>query len=371
MNSKLLFFIIGNLFILFNAQAQCIDTLPANTVIITSDTLISNAVGTNNYLICPGVNVTYNGGQSTFNNYYLEDSASVEFGAYHYPQVHVKPNAEVIANHSITPPPSMIMNSTAEYGAIFTDTLDSYTDITWCSNLVFNYSNLPGGVGCPQNNPCIEVLPSNTVIITSDTIISNANGMNNYLICPSVNVTYNGGQSNFNNYYLEDSASIEFGTYHYPQVHVQSSAEVIANHSTSPQSLLMNSSAEYGAIFTDTTDTYTGNITWCSNLIFDYSNLPNGVGCPTVTNVAKVSHSTIAHIYPNPADNFIVIDFEQHHTDYTLLLTNSLGQVVHRASTNGKKHILNLEKNMEKGFYILSILDKKNRLIQSQKIMLH
>jgi len=354
-----------------SVNPPCVEVIPANTVIITSDTVITNSTGMNNYLICPGVEVTYNGGQSTFNNYYMEDSASLEINSYHYPQVYTQSGTEVIANHSVGPP-SYLMSPISEYGTIYTDTIGSYVDpITWCTTLTFDYSNLPGGVGCPSvNPPCVEVIPANTVIITSDTVIANSTGMNNYLICPGVEVTYNGGQSTFNNYYMEDSASLEINSYHYPQVYTQSGAEVIANHSVGPPSYLMSPISEYGTIYTDTIGSYVDPITWCTNLIFDYSNLPGGVGCPTMTAIDEIMSTNFATIYPNPAYDYIVIDFQERSSDYQIRLNNSLGQTIYQSLVTEDIHRIDMSNGQEQGIYFLSILDEKNRILQVKKIIL-
>lgn len=373
MNRHLLFAFVIILLQTFSAQSQCNDTLPANTVIITNDTTLSNVNGTANFLICPGVEVNFTGNMSTLVHYYMEEGSIVNIGTYHYPTFHVQSTAQVNANHSTaTPMPSYILNSVAEYGAIFVDTLDQYTvNVDWCSTLVFNYSNLPGGVGCPAT-PCVEVLPANTIVITSDTTLSNVNGTANYLICPGVEVDFTGNMSSLVHYYMEEGAILNVGNYHYPTLYMQSTAQVNANHSTATPmaSYIFNSVAEYGAIFNDTLDQFTGNIEWCTDLIFDYSNLSGGVGCPTMTSAKNILPTLDLKIYPNPTNRFVQIELKDL-DNHSIHITNSLGQTILNQKISQEKFNLDILEYGGKGIYFLSILNERNEVVGVQKMMVY
>lgn len=220
---------------------------------------------------------------------------------------------------------------------------------------------------------CIDTLPSNTIILSNDTIINNANGVVTYLICPGVEVNYTGNMSVLVHYYMEEGAFLNINNYHYPTVYMQSTAEVKANHSIAAPlpSLILKSVAEYGAVFTDTLNQYTGEITWCSNLVFDYSNLPGGLGCPAVTALDKVVASSNLKVYPNPVNRFIYVEFENAGwvDSHFVCISNSLGQIVLNQKITEKQLSVDIAAWGGKGLYFLSVLDEAGKVIELRKVL--
>lgn len=74
------------------------------------------------------------------------------------------------------------------------------------------------------------------------------------------------------------------------------------------------------------------------------------------------------HIYPNPANNKLVLDFENTNSDCEIRLTNALGQTVIYSKPNSKKtEELNLSE-LENGIYFLQVFEK-GTLISTKKII--
>lgn len=217
---------------------------------------------------------------------------------------------------------------------------------------------------------CIDTLPPNTVIITSDTIISN---WGVYLICPGVEVNYTGFQSVTNYYYLESNASLEINTYHYPKLYLKSSAEIIANHSNTATSHLHWTKAEIGAIFTDTLNGWVDPITWCNNLIFDYSNLPGGIGCPTITGMEQTATTNFVTIYPNPVSDVVNIDNASYAKtkDYSIKIFNALAQEVYNRNINMPHLQIPVSAIGTVGTYYIHILDGNNNPVEIKQLILN
>jgi|GEM_PF-5646444 len=132
----------------FSAFAQsmqnCNPTLDSNTVIIKSDTTFSCSYG--EFLICPGVKVTYND-NSCNAIFYLEPNAQLIFdslNSYGYSSVWSKSTSMFDANFT------QYMNLHHENGSVLKDTNVNITQNFFCNSITYNYSKLPGGVsGCP------------------------------------------------------------------------------------------------------------------------------------------------------------------------------------------------------------------------------
>jgi len=241
---------------------------------------------------------------------------------------------------------------------------------------IFFFLNLFLFTKLNAQSQCIDTLPVNTVVIISDTIISNATGINTYLICPGVEVNYTGSQSTLNTYYLESSASLEISTYHYPKLYLKSSAEVIANHSNNniaTISTLHWTKAENGAIFTDTLNSWVEPITWCSNLIFDYSNLPGGIGCPTNTAIEHTATTNFVTIYPNPASDVVTIDNVSYAKtkEYSIKIFNALAQEVYNRNINMPQLQIPVSTLGTVGTYYIHILDGTNNPVEIKQLILN
>lgn len=114
--------------------------------VVSQNTTISGSTN-QDYVICPGVVVTYTGAQSVFCNFYLEPGAVLHCNTYFYPSVFMK-NTSILDCGSSQPLSPMYITVTREPNAIIMDSTGSYLIITDCPTLTFEY---PIGVaGCMQ-----------------------------------------------------------------------------------------------------------------------------------------------------------------------------------------------------------------------------
>lgn len=143
-----------------NNSAQCTRVLPANTAIISVDSTINCSVGqwlNKVILICPGAHLFVIGNSTSMNNFYIESGATVTFADSFPPgapygifSFYVKQNGTLNFNqdsHVAFPIDTLFY----ENGAVLTDTGTAIQHQQICSPLVFDYSLLPGGVGCAGN----------------------------------------------------------------------------------------------------------------------------------------------------------------------------------------------------------------------------
>lgn len=211
---------------------------------------------------------------------------------------------------------------------------------------------------------CLDTLPANTIILTSDTTIGTGTVVNsNYLICPGIKVTYAGTQSIFNHYYLEEGSKLTLNSYHYPYLHLKKNAEIKANHSISPASIIMGITADSGAIFTDTMNQWTPTITWCKPLSFSYINLPNGKGC-TPSSAKQIPSPSDINIFPNPTNGTIYIEGALENL-YMLRIMALTGKIILTIKPSGK--IIEIDaSDWAKGLYILQIFTSEDKTIIKQ-----
>jgi hypothetical protein len=213
---------------------------------------------------------------------------------------------------------------------------------------------------------CTDTLPANTIIITADTTIGTGGFNNNYLICPGVKVIYSGTQSIMNHYYLETGAKLTLNSYHYPYIYLKTTAEINAQHSINPASLIMSLYAEPGAIFTDTLNPFTPNINWCNPLVYNYINLPNAQGCP-FNSVNTNDHKTEISIYPNPFTVKTTIESKKYDL-VSIQITDVSGNIVYSRQSKGKS--ITIDRNgFEKGIYFVQITDEKKNVL-NKKILI-
>lgn len=230
------------------------------------------------------------------------------------------------------------------------------------NKLLFNFKLLFLIMGllssCYSIAQCIDTLPSNTQIITSNRTIGIGGTDTHYLICPGVQVIYSGTQSIMNRYYLEENAKLTLDSYHYPSVYLKQNAELNAQHSKNGQSLLVAIYAEKGAIFTDTLQPFTGKVNWCSPLKFIYDKLPNAKGCP-VNSVQKTNLIQKIKISPNPIGSEAIIELNNR-LIISFQLTDLHGKLVYESRPESKIVTFNRE-GIEEGVYFITLTDDENK----------
>jgi hypothetical protein len=213
---------------------------------------------------------------------------------------------------------------------------------------------------------CTDTLPANTIILTSDTTIGAGGFNNNYLICPGVDVIYSGTQSIMNHYYLEQGAKLTLNSYHYPSLYLKTTAEIDAQHSINPASIITAVYAETGAIFTDTLDPFTPAITWCNPLVYSYINLPNAQGCPSNYINTDNDHAGI-NIYPNPFTFQTTVESKKYDLS-GIRITDASGKIVYYRQASGKWVSID-RSGFEKGIYFVQITDEKKNIVNKKIII--
>lgn len=134
------------------SKAQTV-ILPANTITISNDTTITLAPGggfDKNYHICPWADVIFTGISTYQMRFYLENNATVEiddtFNFYVVADVSMKENSSFDFNNKAG---SFLDTVIADFPCNLIDTGTFITNLIPATNLVFDYSLLPGGI-----NPC-------------------------------------------------------------------------------------------------------------------------------------------------------------------------------------------------------------------------
>lgn len=123
-----------------NVSAQCTDTLVANTVIITQDTTINANYTNTSFLVCGGILHYIDNSQMA--SIFIESNGTLDLTGYGYSYVYVKSAGVFDANNS------QYMDLYYETGATLIDTASGLLAKQLCTPLIFNYSLLPGGIGC-------------------------------------------------------------------------------------------------------------------------------------------------------------------------------------------------------------------------------
>ncbi len=145
------------LFITHLIHAQCNITIPASNqsnvplLIVEHDTVINIDPNTyaQDFLVCSGATLTYQGNESVDNRYFVESGGTVLLKAYHYPLVYLKGGATLDAGASLGASAPSIIAIYYEATSTLLDTAGLYQGIfNSCNNVAFDYSLLPGGVGC-------------------------------------------------------------------------------------------------------------------------------------------------------------------------------------------------------------------------------
>ena len=140
------------LFVSFSgiSQRNCSPVLDSTTVVIKKDTALACGGPSLNYLICPGVKVSYFDNSCT-SKFYLENNAEIHFdstGSYGYARVWAKNWAVLDANFR------QFNEFHQETATTIRDTNSVTSPLSGkfvCPTMTFDYSNLPGGVsGCSR-----------------------------------------------------------------------------------------------------------------------------------------------------------------------------------------------------------------------------
>ncbi|MBK7762465.1 MAG: T9SS type A sorting domain-containing protein [Bacteroidetes bacterium] len=155
-------------FLDFQLDAQIVTaTLGATTQIIQSNTNISIGGGGGNksYLVCPGITLSY-AESSTMDTIYLETGSSLKIDStfsYGYSTIYAKAGSMVDINFR------QVGKLIFENGVSVLDTNLSmpssfFMGSVQASSVVYNYSNLPGGIGCAPSS--VSNMPSNANLIS-------------------------------------------------------------------------------------------------------------------------------------------------------------------------------------------------------------
>lgn len=323
------------------SDPDCDDILlPAETIILSSDTTLQ-CVGTfHHYLICSGVNVTYND-NSCFSTFYLEPSSHLTFTetGYGYATVYAREGSYFDAN---------FVQFESLYYSSEANILDTaspsspFNSIHECDEMTFDYS-LSGS--CNETDiDCDDILlPAETIIISSDTTIVCDAIEDHYLICSGVNVEFS-DNSCFDTFYLEPSASLTFTEtgYGYSTVYARENSYLDANF-VHFQYLYYSSNANI--VDTASPSSPFNSVHECDEMTFDYS-LSGSCGTANIENKPLIE----LDIYPNPAKELLYINISEDDVEFRMYdLTGSL--VLKESTVNGVNTI-NIE-HLSKGIYML------------------
>jgi hypothetical protein len=92
----------------------------------------------------------------------------------------------------------------------------------------------------------------------------------------------------------------------------------------------------------------------------------------TFENVSGVEEVTTIKVYPNPANEYVMIQIDQNAQiqDYTVKITNASGSAVYESLLNQNPLQINIEDFGALGLYFIEILDDAMNTITTRKIML-
>jgi hypothetical protein len=92
-----------------------------------------------------------------------------------------------------------------------------------------------------------------------------------------------------------------------------------------------------------------------------------------LTNITERSSKPLFFVHPNPANNIVNINAKDIDLkdEFNVELINSIGQIVKMNSKIKFPYYLNLDSRDFKGFCFLKILDKENRVVFTQKLIIN
>ncbi len=137
------------------AQAQCTFVIPANTVVITNDTVIDcSFIPGENFLVCTGASLTMTGNSTCMNHFYMENASVVTFsdslpGApYGFFSFFIKGIAILDFNDDSPVSFGIIDTLIYEPSALLMDTGSIFHYTSICPAVIFDYSLLPSSSPC-------------------------------------------------------------------------------------------------------------------------------------------------------------------------------------------------------------------------------
>lgn len=84
------------------------------------------------------------------------------------------------------------------------------------------------------------------------------------------------------------------------------------------------------------------------------------------TNLQSISYRTDVRVYPNPVNDLLIVECTIE--NYTVRLSNVVGQIIHSTNVMQSKYSLNVN-GLQAGIYIVSVLDVNGELLTNKKIV--
>lgn len=92
-----------------------------------------------------------------------------------------------------------------------------------------------------------------------------------------------------------------------------------------------------------------------------------------LTGFNPIAYSNVLKVYPNPSKSSITIDCGSNYSTlvgYSFKITNSQGQSVYESLVNKQITSINLNLWSGKGLYLINLIDSKNNIVESKKIII-
>ncbi len=332
------------------SDPDCEDILlPAETVIVSSDTIIACAEFNTHFLICSGVNVEF-ADNSCFNTFYIEPGAHLTLTGYGYSTVYAREDSYFDAN---------FVNFQFLYysnNANIYDTVSpsSPANLHECNNMNFDYS-LSGSCNNPDPDCEDILLPAETVIVSSDTSIVFLEFFTHFLICSGVNVEFT-DNSCFNTFYLEPGAYLTLTGYGYSTVYAREDSYLDANF-VNFQFLYYSSNAN---IYDTAFPSSPANLHECNNMNFDYS-----LSGSCETSNIEINALSKLEYYPNPANDFITIDVDDDNVEVKIY--SYTGSLVLQKNINHGTNLINIA-DLAQGIYLM--IFSSNNETRTEKLVI-
>lgn len=198
---------------------------------------------------------------------------------------------------------------------------------------------------------CNVTLDPSTVRVTQDsTIATNLGSGQFYLLCPGVNLTYEGTQSAIVTYYLEDGAKVISKRAHQAKLYMKSFSAIDANYSESGNWAITNDVwHDASAIFEDYIEG--SNFNECTEVVFNYGN----IGTCGPASLDKVDQNELLKIHPNPASDYVEIE-TGYNFKKTISILSVLGKEVKTIESSSATTKFSVS-NLKAGTYFVKISD--------------
>lgn len=211
-----------------------------------------------------------------------------------------------------------------------------------------------GNIGNSQT--CSYQIQSTAVIVDSSQTIANT-PFQTFLICANKTLYYDDTTGIEAYFFLEEGARLSlsyFVTSNY-YVHMKSYSVLDAFFSS------VHSVHYSTPVFLN--DTVPGTYNICGTLIYDYTQLPGGVGCPSTAGTESITLNNNLSVYPNPVINELNIQTVL--PEFMIEVYDITGRVV-SSQMNVKR--LNLEE-LHSGSYFIAIRDGVGTLRGAKKFI--